>query len=128
MPANLVQLRVDGLTPLQLAELRSAVASTGIDAVTALEGTNLVGGKLGEPTTLSVVITLAPAIIAAVALWIAKQKKRRTSNIRYTKIDPNGSMEFFEIDESSYEEGATSSAAIQTYLEKKLGYDPTATG
>lgn len=128
MPANLAQLRVDGLTSLQLAELRSAIASTGNDYITTLENPILGGGKVGEPTILTVVITLAPSVIAAVALWLAKQKKERTKNIRYTRIDPNGAMESFEIDESSYEEGESSSTAIQTFLERKLGYDTNATG
>lgn len=127
MSAKLPQLRVDGLTSLQLAELRTALATTGSDYVTTLDTPSLGGGKVGEPTLLTVVITLGPPVIAAVALWLAKQKRGRTKKLKYTKIDPNGGMESFEMDESSYDEGESSSGAIQAFLEKKLGNeaDPT---
>jgi hypothetical protein len=69
MPANLAQLRVDGLTSLQLAELQAAIATTGKDYVTTLDSPSLGGGKVGEPTLLTVVITLGPAVISAIALW-----------------------------------------------------------
>ena len=128
MPKNISQLRVDGLTSLQLAELRAAIASTAGDYITAVDNPNLTGGKVGEPILLSVVITLGPAVISAIALWLAKQKKRRTKNIKYTKIDPNGGRESFEMNESSYDEGESPSAAIQTFLERKLGHDGPATG
>jgi|SRR5215831_15666271 len=128
MPTGVAQLRIEGLTALQLAELRSAFASIGDESVGALEAPSLSGGRLGEPTALAVVINLAPPVIGAIALWIAKQKLRRTKHIRYTKIDANGSVESFEIDESSYQEGQSSSAAIQTFLEKRLGYDASAAG
>jgi len=125
MPENLTQLRVDGLTSLQLAELRAAVAATGSDYVTTLQNPNLSGGKVGEPALLSAVITLGPSVISAVALWIAKQRKGRTQNLKYTRIDPYGVSESFEINESSYSEGESRVAAIQTFLQRKLGYGDT---
>lgn len=121
MSSSLAQLRVDGLTPLQLAELRAAIATAGDDYVTTLDSPSLGGGKVGEPTLLSAVITLGPSVIAAVALWVAKQKKRRAQKITYTRIDPNGGKETFEIDESSYDEGGSPVAAIQAFLERRLG-------
>ena len=127
MSENPTQLRVAGLTRLQMAELRSALATTG-DKIAKIETPKLGGGKLGEPVTVTVILTLAPSVIAAVAVWLAKQKKRRSKHIVYTKIDPKGGMESFEIDESAYEEGKSSSSAIQALLEKKLGYDPRTTG
>ena len=72
---NLAQLRVDGLTSLQLAELRAALATTGNDNVATLDNPSLGGGKVGEPMLLTAVITLGPPVIGAVALWVAKQKK-----------------------------------------------------
>ena len=128
MSANFAQLRVDGLSSLQLKELRAAIATTGNDCVTTLDNPSLGGGKVGEPTLLTVVITLGPSVIAAVALWLAKQKKRRTKKLTYTRIDPNGGMESFEMDESSYDEGESPVAAIQTFLEKKTGSDAAPTG
>ena len=117
------QLRVDGLTPLQLAELRAAV---GAD-VEELDAPSLGGGKAGEPAILTAVIALGPSVISAIALWIAKQKKGRTKKLRYTRIDSDGGMESFELDESSYAEGESSATAIQTFLQKKLGNDATPT-
>lgn len=127
MSAKLPQLRVDGLTSLQLAELRAALATTGSDHVTTLDSPSLGGGKVGEPTLLTIVITLGPSVIAAVALWVAKQKKGRTKKLKYSKIDPNGGMESLEMDESSYDEGESSSAVIQAFLEKKLGNEANST-
>lgn len=121
MPDKLAQLRVDGLTPLQLAELQAAIATAGTDYLTPLESPGLGGGRVGEPMLLTVVITLGPSVISAVALWLAKQKKRRTQTLKYTRIAPNGVIESFEMDESSYSEGESPSAAIQAILEKKLG-------
>lgn len=128
MPQDISQLRVDGLTSLQLAELRAAIATTGGDYITAVDNPNLAGGKVGEPTLISVVILLGPSVVSAIALWLAKQKKGRTKNIKYTRIDPNGGVESFEVDESSYDEGESPSAAIQTFLKRKLGHDSPATG
>jgi hypothetical protein len=128
MPDNLAQLRVDGLTSLQLAELRAAIAAIGDNYVTALDNPSLGGGKVGEPTLLTVVITLGPSVIAAIALWLAKQKKGRTKTLKYTRVDPNGGMESFEMHESSYDESESRSAAIQTFLEKKLVYDAPPAG
>jgi hypothetical protein len=118
---------VDGLTSLQLAELRAAIAATASDYVTEVKAPSLSGGKVGEPMLMSVVITLGPSVISAVALWLAKQKKGRTKKLKYSRIDPNGGAEWFEMDESSYEEGESSSAAIETFLNLKLRHDGTAT-
>ena len=119
MPENVSQLRIDGLTPLQLAELQTAVASTDGDYV-EINNPGLGGGKVGEPTLLSVAITLGPLAVSAVALWISKQKKGRTKSLKYSKIAPNGVTESFEMDETSYDEGAAQSTAVQIFLEKVL--------
>jgi hypothetical protein len=128
MADDLIQLRVDGLTPLQVLELRSTIATTGSEYVTTLDHPSLGGGKVGEPTFITVLITLGPSVIAVVALWLAKQKQERTRNLKYTRIDPNGTMESFELSESSYDEGESPSAGIQAFLEKKLGHDAPTTG
>lgn len=128
MPNNLPQLRVDGLTSLQLKELQAAVATSGGEYVTMLGNPSLGGGKVGEPTLLSVAIILGPSVISAVALWLAKQRKGRTKTLRYARVDPNGVTESFEMDESSYDEGASPSAAIQTFLERKLGHVASSSG
>ena len=129
MATNLTQLRVEGIKCIiQLAELRAAIATTCNNYVITPDNPSLGGGKVGEPTLLTVVITLGPSVIAAVALWVAKQKKGRTKKLKYTKIDPNGGMESFEMDESSYDEGELPSAVIEAFLEKKLGNDAAPTG
>ncbi len=73
MPANSAQLRVDGLTPLQLAELRAAIATTGSDYVTTLDNPSLGGGKGASRRSSPSSSTLGPSVISAVALWVAKQ-------------------------------------------------------
>jgi hypothetical protein len=121
MPDTLAQLRVDGLTSLQLAELKAAIATTGGDYVTTLENPSLGGDKVGEPITLTVVITLAAPVIGALALWIAKQKGKRRVNLEYTRTDGKGGTEKLKMDESTYGEGESSPEAIRTFLEKGLG-------
>ena len=106
------QLRVDGLTSLQLAELQATVATAGSDYVTTLGSPGLGGGTVGEPTLLTAVITLGPYVISAVALWLSKQKKRGTRSFKYTKIDPNGTMQSIALDEFLYAEGEAKPAAI----------------
>lgn len=128
MPANFGQLRVEGLTALQLAELQAAIRSAGEEAVTVLENPDLGGGRVGEPALLTVVITIGPSVISAVALWMAKNRKRRTRSVKYTKVSADGAMESFELDESSYAEGASAPSAIQAFLEKKLRNDVAAAG
>lgn len=127
MPANLAQLRVEGLTTLQLAELQAAVAATGSE-VTTIDAPDLGGDKVGEPALFTIVVTLGPSVIAAVGLWLAKQKKGRARKIRYTKVSADGSTESFVLDESSYDEGESPSKAIQSLLERKLGGDRPAAG
>jgi len=121
------QLRIDGLTALQLAELRTAVTATADDCITTVGGPTLKGGKVGEPTVVTAIITLAPAVISAVALWLAKSKAKRTRKLRYTKIDSKGSTESFELEETSYEEGESASAALEAFLNRRLGDDGPAT-
>ena len=118
---------MDGLTALQLAELRAAVTATAGDYITTVDSPKLTGGKVGEPILLSAIITLTPAVISAVALWLAKEKKKRTRNLRYTRIDSSGGTESFEMEESSYDEGESASTALQAFLNRKLGDDGPAT-
>jgi hypothetical protein len=122
------QLRVDGLTPLQLAELRAAIGAAGSDSITTLDTPNLEGGKVGEPTLLAAVITLGPSVIAAIALWISKQRKGRSRSLKYSRIDPNGGSESFELEESAFDEGESPAASIQAFLQRKLGNDAPAKG
>jgi hypothetical protein len=128
MLGNMTQLRVDGLTALQLAELRDIITSTAGDYITTVDSPRLTGGRVGEPTLLSAVIMLAPSVISAIALWLAKDKKKRTKNLKYTKIGPNGSSESFEMEESSYDEGESTVSALQAFLNRKLGDDRQAAG
>ncbi len=116
MREEITQLRVDGLTALQLAELRAAVTAADADCFTTLEGQKLTGGKVGEPVLLSVLIRLGPPVISAIALWLAKDKKRRTMKVKYKRIHANGSLESFDMEQSSSQEGESPSAALEAFL------------
>lgn len=127
MPAEIAQLRVDGLSALQLAELKAAVTAADAGCFTTIEGPKLTGGKVGEPVLLSVLITLGPSVISAIALWLAKDKKRRTLKIKYKRIDANGSMESFDIEQSSSQEGGSPVSAFEAFLKGMPGNDRSAT-
>lgn len=116
MPENKTQLRVDGLTALQLAELKAAVTAAEGDCFTTVEGPKLTGGKVGEPMLLSAIITLGPPVISAIALWLAKDKKKRTTKVKYTRIHANGAKETFEMQQASSQEGESPSAALEAFL------------
>jgi hypothetical protein len=115
MPETPIKLRLDGLTALQLEELKAAV---GDENIAALPSTGLGGGKLGEPALLTLIATFGPSVISALAIWLAKQKKSRTSNLRYSRIRPDGTSEDFIIRESVYDEGESPVAGIKAFLEE----------
>ena len=114
------QLRVQGLTSLQLAELKAALAPVG-GSLSQEEAAPLPGGQHGEPLLLAAAIKLAPAVISVVALWIAKQKHHSMRRFSYSKIGPDRTEEKIELDLSSYGEGASSAPAIEAYIKKVLG-------
>jgi hypothetical protein len=112
------EFRVQGLTPLQVAEIRAALAPVG-GSVVAEEIAPMQGDKHGEPALLTVaIIHLAPPIIAALALWISKQKEHNRRKFRYVKISPDGTQERISLDLSSYQEGASSASAIEACIKK----------
>ena len=112
------EFRVQGLTPLQVAELKAALAPVG-GSVVAEEIAPMQGDKHGEPALLAVaIIHLAPPIIAAVALWLSKQKEHNRRRFRYIKIAPDGTKERISLDLSSYQEGASSASAIEACIQK----------
>ena len=123
MPEEITQLRVDGLTALQLAELRAAVTAADGDCFTTIECPKLTGGKVGEPVLLSVLITLGPPVISAIALWLAKGRKKRAFKLKYRRIHANGSMESFDMEQSSSQEGESPSAAFEAFLKGMPGND-----
>jgi hypothetical protein len=128
LPDNVDQLRVQGLTPLQLAELEAAFAPIDGDHIRTVNDPSLGGGKLGEPTLITAIIVISPPIIAAVAMWLAKQRSRNRKILTFEKISPSGDKEVPTIDERSYSESESPLAAIQTFLKGKFGYDPSAAG
>ena len=119
-PLPLPELRVGGLTTLQLAELKAALASVG-GSVAAEEVPLLPGDRYGEPLLFVVAVKLAPAVIGVVALWIAKQREKSRSRFRYSKKGLDGTEEKIELDLSSHAEGAASAPAIAAYITKVFG-------
>ena len=121
------QLVVDGLNPLQLKELQ-AVVENARGEIAVADTPKLGGGKVFEPTLLAAAITLSPLVISAVVVWLSKQRGGSRSRIKYKRVDANGTEELFEMDESSHSEGTASSAALEKFLEKGLGYDTSRSG
>jgi hypothetical protein len=113
------ELRVRGLTSLQLAELKAALAPAG-DCVSEEDAVPLGAGRHGEPVLISVVIALGPAVISALANWLARQKHRRTAKFRYSRVTTDGTEETIDLDLSSYGEGSASAPAIETFLKTVL--------
>src|SRR5690348_3556580 len=88
------------LTPLQAKELRTAVTSAHPEKLSEDEGPPLDGGSHGEPTFITLVVSLTPTVIGAVALWVGKQRKRRIEKLRITKRASDGSETVIEFDRS----------------------------
>jgi len=114
------QVRLQGLTPLQLAELKGALGANAQNYLSEDAPSSLTGGRHGEPGLITVLIVLGPAVISAVSLWLAKQKRRRTEKFRWLKVGADGASESIELDLSSYAEGASSAGAIETMLKQVL--------
>jgi hypothetical protein len=117
MPQGTTQLRIRGLTALQLAELKEGLAPAG-EHIAAEDVTALPGASHGEPQLLDVIIQLSPAVIAAFAVWLSKQKHRRTERFRYSKVNATGAEEKIELDLSDYGEAGASASAIEALLQR----------
>src|SRR5437868_4167295 len=100
------QLRVEGLTALQVAELRTALGESNQNLMAEEAPTALSGGKHGEPVLLTVALTLGPAMISAVALWLSTQKEGRMQKVRWSHKKANGDVQRLEMDLSVYKQGS----------------------
>jgi hypothetical protein len=80
----------------------------------------LPGGRHAEPALIAVAIQYGPLAIGALAVWLAKQKKRRTEKLVWKKKTRNGTTETIAWDLSDYEEGASGAPQIETFLNKVL--------
>ena len=114
------QLRVEGLTALQVAELRTVLGESNQTCMTEEVPRDLSGGKHGEPVLLTVALTLAPAVISAVALWLSKQKQGRMQRVRYYKKKANGDVQRLDMDLAVYKEGGADAGAVETLLKGVL--------
>lgn len=114
------QLILEGLTALQMAELKAAVSPMDHPTVSERKSPPLPSGTHGEPVTISVVITVTPVVIAAVAMWLAKQKSRRTERFRFKRIAPDGTETILEFDRSAYNEGESAAPALETFFKEAL--------
>jgi hypothetical protein len=114
------QLILEGLTALQMAELKSAISSMDHPTVSERATPSLPSGMHGEPVTISVVITVTPVVIAAVAMWLAKQKSRRTERFRFESVTPNGAKTIIEFDRFAYNEGESAAPAIESFFKEAL--------
>jgi hypothetical protein len=110
------QLILHGLTTLQVAELKATVSPIHGAAVTERESPPLPGGAHGEPILISVAISVTPAVVAAVAMWLAKQKSRRTERLRFYRKTPGGAEAAIEFDRSMYGEGESAAPAIEAFF------------
>ncbi|MDF2188338.1 hypothetical protein [Paraflavitalea sp. CAU 1676] len=114
-------LKIDGLSALQLEELKAELTGKGAgDGIMDSSSSALAGAKLGEPSLLQVVLQVTPAVLSLVALWLAKQKSKRTETFSYKKVSKDGTSESIDFSRSSYDEGAASASQIESILKSKL--------
>lgn len=119
-----LKLEIDGLSQLQVAELKSVLADINQDCLIEKDTHPLSGESHGEPTLVSIVLHITPLVISALALWLSKQKKRRTAKLRYKKVDEKiGRIETIEFDHSSYEEGESSASSIEAFFNGNFGHN-----
>lgn len=118
-------LKIDGVSALQFEELKSEFKEDNYDSIDISKSSYTLGkGQHGEPDIFQVVIQLTPTVLSIVALWLAKQKKRRTENFSYEKVSPDGTSEKIDFNRSSYEEGAVNASQIESILKTKLDATP----
>ena len=96
------QLIISGLSSLDEEELLEAVGDKAVQFVRpeAPEGT------LAEPGTITVIIVLGTIALNGLVAWLAKGRRRRTSNFRYRIVRPNGETVEMELDLSDSSEEA----------------------
>lgn len=117
MTVSNTQLCLSGLTQLQAEELKAALPP---GTVSEEASESLPGGRHAEPALIAVAIQYGPLAIGALAVWLAKQKKRRTEKVVWTKKTRAGTTETITWDVSEYEEGAGAAPKIEALLNKVL--------
>ena len=115
---------LDGLSSLQAEELRTALSSTP-EVLSEQPRPALGGTKHGEPTLLALAVAAAPHVLAVLAIWLAKQKRRRVQKLRYRVRAADGSETLVALDLSEHAEGESSAAAIEAVLRGALGAKPS---
>ena len=126
-PGAEARLEIHGLTPLQAAELRRALAEAGPVAEADADG--LDPGVHGEPLLTSLLVASTPAVISLIGLWLSKQRSGRTEEIVIEEVGPEGRRKTVRVRTIAREQSATSPGAFEALLADALKRStPDATG
>lgn len=119
-------LAIKGLSELQLKELLAELAaSAGQDVDTReLRPDDRSGDRHGEPTLIGLAMVATPIAISALALWLAKQRKSRTSRFTYERMQPDGTVERITFNRADYDEGEANAGAIEEFFKSALNAAP----
>lgn len=114
--SNAASIDISGLSELQLDELKAELEERDIHAFVEHRSSNLGAERHGEPTLVGLAVTATPVVLSAIAVWLSKQRSKRTESMQYEKVLPDGTVERLIFNRSDYEEGEAGAGAIEVFL------------
>lgn len=109
MAMGSIKLTLSGLTPLEVEDLRAALAQAGGDPA-SLQATKVrgevAGARKGEPFTIMVVLAVSQIAITGLALYLAKGRSRTQAKQKIRITTPDGGEVEYELEIASDREEA----------------------
>ena len=125
-------LALSGLTPLEAAELRSALAKAGGDPDSGLKITQeqgAVGGaKKGEPFTILAIVSLSHLALTGLAIYFAKSRSGSRRKMKLSYSSPSGELLTFELDIEAHHEDAIRAEVMEKIAKLKIPMPDLGTG
>ncbi|SEK13779.1 hypothetical protein [Paraburkholderia diazotrophica] len=89
-----VTVSFNGLTSLDVAELRASLAEAGADPAVVLKATkepsDVTGPRKGEPATMLVIVALTQLTVTGLSIYLAKARSRSHSEDTFKFETPDG--------------------------------------
>ncbi len=123
---------LSGLTPLEAAELRSALAKAGCDPDSGLEVTQeqgAVGGaKKGEPFTILAIVAISQVALSGLAIYLAKSRSGSRRKMKLSYSSPSGELLTFELEIEAHQEDAIRAEVMEKIAKLKIPMPDAGTG
>lgn len=125
-------LALSGLTSLQAAELKSALAKAGGDPdsdLQVIQEQGAVGGaKKGEPFTILAVLALSQVALSGLAMYLAKSRGGSRRKVTLTYSSPSGERLTYELEVEAHHEDAIRAEVMEKIAELKIPVPDLGTG